>query len=241
MTSAGKFPDDVVRDNLPGQLWFGAECLAAGVCHLESRGRVKTRCALSPEPSPKMPGWGALPPARAVLGTAPPHALYVPPLWSNQMGNLKTHLKPSSPSSHFTICDASIDDSGLSLVQISSTSSTSLINSLGNSNLITCRPWCLSKPSKNITFSVTSSFFFSETLQRSLQRGFVTQDAVDLCEPSLKFTIPHLAIVAGLVLFPEGPLNNCGEKNKQDFSQTKKLCHFLTDWPSRELRMVLFS
>jgi hypothetical protein len=25
-----KFPDEVMHDNLPGQLWFGAECLAAG-------------------------------------------------------------------------------------------------------------------------------------------------------------------------------------------------------------------
>eukprot|EP00096_Caligus_rogercresseyi_P011417 TRINITY_DN4485_c0_g1_i1.p1 TRINITY_DN4485_c0_g1~~TRINITY_DN4485_c0_g1_i1.p1 ORF type:complete len:669 (-),score=206.20 TRINITY_DN4485_c0_g1_i1:1457-3463(-) len=25
-----KFPDDILHDNLPGQLWFGAECLAAG-------------------------------------------------------------------------------------------------------------------------------------------------------------------------------------------------------------------
>ena len=25
-----KYPDDVVQENLPGQLWFGAECLAAG-------------------------------------------------------------------------------------------------------------------------------------------------------------------------------------------------------------------
>ncbi len=25
-----KFPDDVLQENLAGQLWFGAECLAAG-------------------------------------------------------------------------------------------------------------------------------------------------------------------------------------------------------------------
>ncbi|KAI6215263.1 hypothetical protein M3Y94_00365400 [Aphelenchoides besseyi] len=25
-----KFPDEIIHDNLPGQLWFGAECLAAG-------------------------------------------------------------------------------------------------------------------------------------------------------------------------------------------------------------------
>lgn len=25
-----KFPDEIIHDSLPGQLWFGAECLAAG-------------------------------------------------------------------------------------------------------------------------------------------------------------------------------------------------------------------
>lgn len=25
-----KFPEEIIHDNLPGQLWFGAECLAAG-------------------------------------------------------------------------------------------------------------------------------------------------------------------------------------------------------------------
>ena len=26
-----KFPDEIVTENLGGQLWFGAECLAAGM------------------------------------------------------------------------------------------------------------------------------------------------------------------------------------------------------------------
>jgi hypothetical protein len=26
-----KFPDEIVTENLGGQLWFGAECLAAGI------------------------------------------------------------------------------------------------------------------------------------------------------------------------------------------------------------------
>lgn len=25
-----KFPEEIINDSLPGQLWFGAECLAAG-------------------------------------------------------------------------------------------------------------------------------------------------------------------------------------------------------------------
>ena len=48
---------------------------------------------------------------------------------------------------------------------------------------------------------------FSETLQRSLKNQLVTQDMVDQFDPSLMFAIPRLAIVCGLLIFPNGPLN----------------------------------
>ena len=35
----------------------------------------------------------------------------------------------------------------------------------------------------------------------------ISRSQVDECDPALMFTIPRLAIVAGLVLFPDGPLN----------------------------------
>lgn len=42
---------------------------------------------------------------------------------------------------------------------------------------------------------------------RALKLGLATQDQVDDYDPALMFTIPRLAIVAGLVMFPDGPLN----------------------------------
>ncbi|XP_058456990.1 lateral signaling target protein 2 homolog isoform X2 [Malaya genurostris] len=48
---------------------------------------------------------------------------------------------------------------------------------------------------------------FSETLQRALKIGLLEQDQVDSYDPALMFSIPRLAIVAGLVIFREGPLN----------------------------------
>lgn len=48
---------------------------------------------------------------------------------------------------------------------------------------------------------------FSETLQRALQVQLVPQEMVETYDPALMFTIPRLAIIAGLVLFPDGPLN----------------------------------
>lgn len=47
---------------------------------------------------------------------------------------------------------------------------------------------------------------FSETLQRALERGLLSQSDVDNYEPALMFTIPRLAIVAGLLAPPGGPL-----------------------------------
>ena len=43
----------------------------------------------------------------------------------------------------------------------------------------------------------------------------ISQDQVDFCDPALMFTIPRLAIVAGLLLFPESPLNldSCNPRN----------------------------
>lgn len=48
---------------------------------------------------------------------------------------------------------------------------------------------------------------FSETLQRALRIGLLEQEQVDYYDPSLMFSIPRLAIVAGLVIYNKGPLN----------------------------------
>ncbi|KAG8578922.1 hypothetical protein GDO81_010667 [Engystomops pustulosus] len=48
---------------------------------------------------------------------------------------------------------------------------------------------------------------FCETVSRALQRGYLTQEMIDDCEPELMISIPRLAIISGLLLFPDGPLN----------------------------------
>ncbi|GAU94128.1 hypothetical protein RvY_05957 [Ramazzottius varieornatus] len=47
---------------------------------------------------------------------------------------------------------------------------------------------------------------FSETTLRAMRLKFITADMIESCDPALMFTIPRLAIVAGLLVFPEGPL-----------------------------------
>lgn len=58
---------------------------------------------------------------------------------------------------------------------------------------------------------------FSETLQRALKMKLLTQETVDDCDPALMFTIPRLAIVSGLVVFPNGPL--CIDKPVEAMSE----------------------
>ncbi|TFK00586.1 ATP-binding cassette sub-family A member 2 [Platysternon megacephalum] len=48
---------------------------------------------------------------------------------------------------------------------------------------------------------------FCETVQRALKLGYLSQDMIDGCEPLLMFTIPRLAIISGLLIYPEGPLS----------------------------------
>lgn len=48
---------------------------------------------------------------------------------------------------------------------------------------------------------------FCETVSRALQRGYLTQEMLDDCEPELMISIPRLAIISGLLIFPDGPLN----------------------------------
>jgi hypothetical protein len=57
---------------------------------------------------------------------------------------------------------------------------------------------------------------FSETLQRALKMRLLTQEMVDDCDPALMFTIPRLAIVSGLLIFPSGPL--CIDKPTEEMS-----------------------
>ena len=68
---------------------------------------------------------------------------------------------------------------------------------------------CLGHPNIYLEYEIHQDVIclFSETLQRSLKNQLITQDMVDLFDPSLMFAIPRLAIVCGLLIFPNGPLN----------------------------------
>ncbi|XP_006632123.3 lateral signaling target protein 2 homolog [Lepisosteus oculatus] len=48
---------------------------------------------------------------------------------------------------------------------------------------------------------------FCETVERALKLGYLSQELIDGYEPLVMFTIPRLAIICGLLIFPDGPLN----------------------------------
>ncbi|XP_071664591.1 lateral signaling target protein 2 homolog isoform X3 [Patagioenas fasciata] len=66
---------------------------------------------------------------------------------------------------------------------------------------------------------------FCETVERALRLGYLTQDMIDDYEPALMFTIPRLAIVCGLVVYSEGPLNL--DHKPEDMSELFRPFHTL--------------
>lgn len=85
---------------------------------------------------------------------------------------------------------------------------------------------------------------FSETLQRALKMRLVRQEMVDECDPALMFTIPRLAIVSGLLVFPNGPLciDRAVEQMSELFRPFRTLLHKIREllWTlnRRELYML---
>ncbi|NXT97511.1 LST2 protein, partial [Buphagus erythrorhynchus] len=74
---------------------------------------------------------------------------------------------------------------------------------------------------------------FCETVERALRLGYLTQDMIDDYEPALMFTIPRLAIVCGIVVYSEGPLNL--DHKPEDMSELFRPFHTLL----RKIRQTL--
>eukprot|EP00074_Homo_sapiens_P064229 XP_011511842.1 lateral signaling target protein 2 homolog isoform X6 [Homo sapiens] len=66
---------------------------------------------------------------------------------------------------------------------------------------------------------------FCETVERALDFGYLTQDMIDDYEPALMFSIPRLAIVCGLVVYADGPLNL--DRKVEDMSELFRPFHTL--------------
>ncbi|XP_022177021.1 lateral signaling target protein 2 homolog [Myzus persicae] len=156
-----KFPDDVIQDNLAGQLWFGAECLSAGssIMNREAESGAMRPLARALTKS--------LERVRGLLRDASLCSDQTPPCLRNLISSLCTfdHLLAEFELRYVS-----------AMVPV--------------------------KTAHEYELQQLVVVLFSETLQRALVKGLLTQEMVDDYDPALMFTIPRLAIVSGLLFYP---------------------------------------
>jgi len=159
-----KFPDDIMTDNLAGQLWFGAECLAAGssIMNKESESEAMRPLAKAVTKS--------LEKVRSLLREQ------VLSINQDYTEKIRENLK--------------IFDRLFAEFEY---------------NYVSCMVHV--KSVKEYDLHQDLIVLFSDTLTRALKQEMISQEVVDNYDPSLMFAIPRLAIVYGLLICCEGPLN----------------------------------
>ncbi|XP_012146280.1 lateral signaling target protein 2 homolog isoform X2 [Megachile rotundata] len=204
-----KFPDDVMQENLAGQLWFGAECLAAGSSIMNREAESSAMRPLAKALTKSLD---------LVRNLLREHAL------KGHM-NLKTQ-NPLDPSLEKLIESLKIFD-----------------RLFADFELCYVGAMVPVKSTKEYEQQELVCVLFSETLQRALERGLLSQADVDNYEPALMFTIPRLAIVSGLLAPPGGPLclnspDNISEMFRPFRTLLLKIRELLWTLNNRELYML---
>ncbi|KAF6372747.1 zinc finger FYVE-type containing 28 [Rhinolophus ferrumequinum] len=177
-----KFPEEIRHDNLAGQLWFGAECLAAGSIIMNRELESLAMRPLARELTRSL---------EDVRGTLRDQALR----------DLNTYTeKMREALRHFDVLFAEFELSYVSaMVPV--------------------------KSPREYYVQQEVIVLFCETVERALDFGYLTQDMIDDYEPALMFTIPRLAIVCGLVVYADGPLNL--DRKAEDMSELFRPFHTL--------------
>ncbi|XP_064553107.1 lateral signaling target protein 2 homolog isoform X1 [Drosophila montana] len=171
-----KFPEEVLQENLAGQLWFGAECLAAGSSILNRESESKEMRPLAQAVTKSLSN------VRVLLRDQ---------CLRNNVPNSKTlHLDFNDSTTEQLYESLKIFDHLFAEFELSYVSAMVQVKSRHEYEM---QQWI--------------GVLFSETLQRALKIGLLDQDMVDAFDPGLMFSIPRLAIVAGLVIYAKGPLN----------------------------------
>ncbi|KAG5207914.1 hypothetical protein JEQ12_017678 [Ovis aries] len=177
-----KFPEEIRHDNLAGQLWFGAECLAAGSIIMNRELESMAMRPLAKELTRSL---------EDVRGALRDQALR----------DLNTYTeKMREALRHFDVLFAEFELSYVSaMVPV--------------------------KSPREYYVQQEVIVLFCETVERALGFGYLTQDMIDDYEPALMFTIPRLAIVCGLVVYADGPLNL--DRKVEDMSELFRPFHTL--------------
>lgn len=171
-----KFPEEVLQENLAGQLWFGAECLAAG-------SSIMNREQESTEMRPL---------AEAVtrsLNTVR-YLLRDQCLRNNVPNSERLNLDKNDAATERLYESLKIFDHLFAEFEWRYVSAMVQV-----------------KTKDEYEMQEMICVLYSETLQRALRIGLLDQEQVDTFDPALMFSIPRLAIVVGLTIYPEGPLN----------------------------------
>ncbi|KAK6106518.1 FYVE zinc finger family protein [Brugia pahangi] len=159
-----KFPEEIMHDNLPGQLWFGAECLTAGSNIIDH----------------EVESEAIRPMARALTK----HLDTLRDLLKDQSLRDPTHYSDKVKRSlkHFDHLFAEFELNYVSaMVPVKSV--------------------------REYDCQLDIAVLFSEALDRAVRLDYLTQDQIDDCDPVVMIAVPRLAIVCGLLYFPEGALN----------------------------------
>ncbi|XP_034051075.1 lateral signaling target protein 2 homolog isoform X2 [Thalassophryne amazonica] len=169
-----KFPEEIRHDNLAGQLWFGAECLAAGSIIMNREIESIAMRPLAKDLTRSL---------EEVRSITRDQALRDLNLYTDRMKDALRHF-----------------DSLFAEFELSYVSAMVPV-----------------KSPKEYYVQQEVIVLFCETVERALKLGYLTQDMIDDYEPALMFTIPRLAIVCGLVVYSEGPLNL--DRKSEDMSE----------------------
>ncbi|XP_053093606.1 lateral signaling target protein 2 homolog isoform X2 [Pangasianodon hypophthalmus] len=169
-----KFPEEIRHDNLAGQLWFGAECLAAGSIIMNREIESMAMRPLAKDLTRSL---------EEVRNITRDQALRDLNFYTERMREALRQF-----------------DSLFAEFELSYVSAMVPV-----------------KSPKEYYVQQEVIVLFCETVERALKLGYLTQDMIDDYEPALMFTIPRLAIVCGLVVYPEGPLNL--ENKAEDMSE----------------------
>ncbi|ESO90840.1 hypothetical protein LOTGIDRAFT_122573 [Lottia gigantea] len=147
-----KFPDDVIQENLSGQLWFGAECLAAGSSIMNREIESATMRPLARALTKNLDS------LRSVLR-------------EQCLRNINQYTERIRES--LVIFDKLFAEFELSYV-----SAMVPVKTMREYDMV-----------QEITV------LFSETVQRAVKLGHLSEEMINEYDPALMFTIPRLAIV----------------------------------------------
>ncbi|GMT07029.1 hypothetical protein PENTCL1PPCAC_29203 [Pristionchus entomophagus] len=195
-----KFPDEIIHDSLPGQLWFGAECLAAGSNIIDHE--YESDCI------------------RPLAKDLTRH-----------LDSLRDMLKDQSLRDPSLYTDH-IKESLLKFDHLFAEFEFRYVSAM--------------VPVKTVLEHDAQqdvAVLFSEVLEMAVRRGLLTREQVDYCDPIVMIVIPRLAIVWGMLHFPDGALNiekpaNLTQMFRPNLSLLTKIRNLLRVLTKRELAKV---